>query len=419
MLSAQTPLAAGIRRPTLVLDEDRARTNLDRMVRRAQRIGVRLRPHFKTHQSAAIGTWFRERGVEAITVSSVEMARYFAHATKTGWRDITVAVPVNPHEVAALVDLRRHIELGLLLDDPATLQWFPSRWPGPVRLWIKVDVGSGRAGIAWDDANRLAALAEAARAHPDLELAGLLSHAGHTYHAAGPDEVRAVHRSGLARLIEAQGHLVAAGFAPGQISIGDTPGCSLAEEFGAADEIRPGNFIFYDLMQLAVGACRPDDLALAVLCPVTGKYPRRGQLNLYGGAVHFSKEALAPRTGPFAGRTIYGYLIHAGPDGLGALETRGALVNLSQEHGTLETSPDLFERIQIGDWVAISPVHACLTANLYREYRTFAGGHLPRLTSVVAESELARHPANDRLGGAGGGVDGVDNDPDDLSRRPR
>jgi D-serine deaminase-like pyridoxal phosphate-dependent protein len=66
--------------PTLLLDEGRARRNLDGMAARAARAGVRFRPHFKTHQSARIGEWFREAGVHSITVSSVRMAAYFAAA---------------------------------------------------------------------------------------------------------------------------------------------------------------------------------------------------------------------------------------------------------------------------------------------------------------------------------------------------
>jgi len=32
------------------------------------------------------------------------------------------------------------------------------------------------------------------------------------------------------------------------ISYGDTPSCSIAENFDEVDEIRPGNFVFYDVM---------------------------------------------------------------------------------------------------------------------------------------------------------------------------
>ena len=65
---------AEIDKPTLLLDRGRMRRNIERMARKAYRAGVLLRPHFKTHQSAAIGEEFRSFGVTAITVSSREMA---------------------------------------------------------------------------------------------------------------------------------------------------------------------------------------------------------------------------------------------------------------------------------------------------------------------------------------------------------
>ena len=63
-----------IEKPTLVLDKQITFRNIEKMATKARNSGVRLRPHFKTHRSAAIGEWFRGFGVEAITVSSVDMA---------------------------------------------------------------------------------------------------------------------------------------------------------------------------------------------------------------------------------------------------------------------------------------------------------------------------------------------------------
>ena len=74
-----------IETPTLLLDAARAQRNIARMAKKARDNRLRFRPHFKTHQSAAIGEWFRQAGVSAITVSSVAMARYFADH---GWDDI-------------------------------------------------------------------------------------------------------------------------------------------------------------------------------------------------------------------------------------------------------------------------------------------------------------------------------------------
>ena len=93
-----------IKKPTLLLNANQTRKNIQWMVQKAGAEDIRLRPHFKTHQSAVIGEWFREAGVTAITVSSVDMAAYFADH---GWKDITIAFPqvdvhLDPKLTAAL-----------------------------------------------------------------------------------------------------------------------------------------------------------------------------------------------------------------------------------------------------------------------------------------------------------------------------
>src|SRR6476620_10300974 len=98
-MQIETTLLKQITRPTLLLDEARCRRNIERMASKARRSNVRFRPHFKTHQSAQIGEWFREAGVNAITVSSVKMAEYFA---SHGWDDITIAFPANWREIEAI-----------------------------------------------------------------------------------------------------------------------------------------------------------------------------------------------------------------------------------------------------------------------------------------------------------------------------
>lgn len=80
----------------LLLDESKVKRNIEMMVAKAAKCNTGFRPHFKTHQSAEVGNWFRDQGVDRITVSSVKMAHYFA---KAGWMDILVAIPVNVHEI--------------------------------------------------------------------------------------------------------------------------------------------------------------------------------------------------------------------------------------------------------------------------------------------------------------------------------
>ena len=111
---------AAITVPTIVLDETRVRRNIARMAAKARANRVRFRPHFKTHQSAQIGEWFRAEGVQAITVSSVRMAEYFA---AHGWQDITIAFPANVREIAAMNRLASQVQLHLLVESVPTVTY--------------------------------------------------------------------------------------------------------------------------------------------------------------------------------------------------------------------------------------------------------------------------------------------------------
>lgn len=82
------------------------------MVDKARKLGVKFRPHFKTHQSRLIGGWFREEGIRAITVASVSMARYFMD---DGWEDITIAFPLNLRETQEIIDLSGKADLNILV----------------------------------------------------------------------------------------------------------------------------------------------------------------------------------------------------------------------------------------------------------------------------------------------------------------
>ncbi len=171
-----------IERPTVVLDRDRVLRNIGRMVERAASLGVALRPHFKTHQSVEVGRWFRDFGVRAITVSSVEMARYFAG---DGWSDITIAFPVNVRELTAIAELSERVSLGVLVDSADAVEAVARMGSAELRVWIKVDTGYGRAGIAWDDEALLAGVIDAARGTGGIELAGLLTYNGLSYRETG------------------------------------------------------------------------------------------------------------------------------------------------------------------------------------------------------------------------------------------
>jgi D-serine deaminase-like pyridoxal phosphate-dependent protein len=347
-------------KPTLLLNETIARRNIAQMASRAMQNKVAFRPHFKTHQSAEIGEWFRENDVETITVSSVDMAVYFV---QNGWRDITIAFPVNIREIEAINQLASDINLNLLVESSEVVSFLAEKLTSNVQIWLKADVGYGRTGIPTADLDKFMALVEQIETSAKLSFKGLLTHAGHIYRARGRAEIETIYHDMVNRLKHVQKDLPQA-----LLSIGDTPSCSVMENLSAVDEIRPGNFIFYDLMQCQIGSCSEKDIAVAVACPVVAKHPERGELVIYGGAVHLSKEFIT-----VDGQQSFGKIAFLNETEWSEAIAGAYISALSQEHGIIKIDETTMKQVKIGDLLVVLPIHSCLVVNLMKNYRILKG----------------------------------------------
>lgn len=369
--------------PTVLVDRGRVENNVLAMLRRAEAAQVALRPHFKTHQSVDVGAWMRALGVERITVSSAAMAEGFVAA---GWNDLTIALPLYPSMLPRVAALLDRAQVGLLVDHPEAARallaaqplWQAAAQHGrTVPIWIKLDAGYGRAGVRWDDRPRMEEVVEILAGGPaPLALQGLLLHSGHTYSVQGRDAVAAIHQQALERTLPLRALLEPATQGrPVQVSVGDTPTCSLLDDFGAVDEIRPGNFVFYDLDQVQIGSCEVEQIAACVLCPVIGKDEANGRLILHGGAVHLSKDRFEHRGG-----ACFGWLAPEPYAGSWQVpDAKLAVRSLSQEHGIVPMPPATLARFAIGDFVQVFPVHSCLACDLHAQYQSTDGAALTRV----------------------------------------
>jgi D-serine deaminase-like pyridoxal phosphate-dependent protein len=365
-----------ITRPTLLLDEDQARRNIQWMADKARSQGKRFRPHFKTHQSAQVGKWFRAAGVSTITVSSVSMADYFI---RNGWKDITIAFPLNWREGDEINRLADHNHLELLVESSETVEFLQKHLRLLTDVWIKIDVGGHRTGLWWQDRPAIEDLVNKILSCDRLVLRGFLTHGGHSYHAASLDEIRRIYGEGVSALNSIDHWFEETRRAGFEISVGDTPGCKLAADLGEVDEIRPGNFVFYDATMLALGVCQPQEVAVALACPVVAKHCERMEVVIYGGAVHLSKDTLIQN-----GQQHYGLI--ALPEGKRwGLPLQDCFVSaLSQEHGIVRLNAQVFDQVKVGELLCVIPVHSCLTVDVMGSYLTLTGEKIevmPRLSS--------------------------------------
>jgi len=360
-------------RPALVVDKEICLRNIERMVQKAKKYNLRFRPHFKTHQSTEIGDWFRLYEVNAITVSSVQMAEYFA---RHSWNDITIAFPLNILEISNINRLAAKIKLNVLVENKEAATVLAKSINNPVGVYLKIDTGANRTGIEPSKTKLMDAILEIFSENKKITFKGFLTHNGHTYSARSTNEIFSRHFDSLLKLRLLK-QRYQTDFTDIEVSIGDTPSCTLCTNFTGVDEIRPGNFVFFDLTQQSLGVCDFDDIAVRMVCPVVAKHASRNEVVIYGGAIHLSQDSLLNIDGkPFFGRII---INQKGEKK--RLSPRNYVSRLSQEHGILKVSQKNFNLFQVGDLVEIVPIHSCLTANLTRKYLTTEGEEITMINT--------------------------------------
>lgn len=349
--------------PALVLDEQRLQANCVRMAARARAAGVRLRPHMKTAKCAEVARIATAGQFGGITVSTLAELEYFFHA---GFTDLTYAVGIVPSKMGVIERLlARGARIQVVLDAVDTVTELAarsSRFDTPLAVLIELDCGAHRAGVA-PDGEPLLAIAQHIAMQPRLALAGVLTHAGHAYHAADPAGRTRIAIAERDAAVNAAARLRCAGFACETVSIGSTPTALTDIALNGVTEIRPGVYMFFDLAQVQLGVCAMDDIAVSVLASVIGHHRDTGHLLVDAGALALSKDVSA---GEFAKDIGYGLVCSA----QGELIPGMYVADVHQEHGFVRsaTGPIPFERFPIGSRLRILPNHACMTVAPYPEY---------------------------------------------------
>ncbi len=352
-----------MRLPYLSIDLNKIAGNIKKMVEKAKVHQLEFRPHFKTHQSNKIGEMFRRHGVTGITVSSIYMAEYFS---KCGWQDITIAFPASVSSTNIYNSILKKSALKLLMVDVEVLKAINKKLLAPVSVYIEIDPGYGRSGIAYDGYHTIDRLIDSIEECEHILFEGFYCHAGHTYSCTSAEEIIALTDPILRKLNHLKNTY------GGLVCFGDTPSCSVRNEFKGIDQISPGNFVFYDWMQYSIGTCKPEQIAVRMHCEVVAKYSQRNEILIHGGAVHFSKDCI---TSPQKVAN-YGVLVSESDN-----PSIAYIKSLSQEHGLVACSTIVFEQVKVGDVLEFYPIHSCLTANLMREYVTESGEVISQFSS--------------------------------------
>ena len=261
---------ASLRTPAVLIDRKKAIRNIQKMRDAAKRNTLRLRPHTKTHKSPLIAKWQVDHGAIGICCAKLGEAEVFADH---GFKDIRLPYPINPSNADRVIALLDRTHLSFIVDHPGVAkQWSECMIKAgkEVDILVKVDVGFHRCGIDPDSREALAIIKEIA-ALKGLRFKGLLSHAGQTYHAHSEDGLRIMAEAEAQTMGDLAERCNKNGVPVEEVSAGATPPARFSIEQQAFTEYRPGNYVYFDRTQVALGAATLDDCALSVLATVVSK----------------------------------------------------------------------------------------------------------------------------------------------------
>lgn len=354
--------------PCLLLDRAAVERNCRLMAERMTKLGVRLRPHMKTAKSADVARLATAGHFGGITVSTLKEAHYFA---ERGFKDILYAVGFVPSKIGAAAAIQEMgAQITLITDNMTAAAETAIRAAKLGRkfpMMIEIDTGDGRCGLdPVSDAAMILELGRFIELSAALELRGVLTHAGQSYHAASIDDIKAIAEQERARIVAAADLLRGANLPCPVVSAGSTPTARYAENLEGITEMRPGVYVFGDVDQALIGSCTFDHIAVTVLASVISHNKRTNRIIVDAGGLALSKDI-----GPAEFDPNTGYGTVAGANSQPRAD-RLYVVSVSQEHGQLALpggGEPPWKDFPVGTRVRIFPNHVCMTAAAHDRYR--------------------------------------------------
>jgi D-serine deaminase-like pyridoxal phosphate-dependent protein len=325
--------------PQLIVDKEKLIKNIEEVSNFSKIYKKSLRPMIKTHKSIEIAKMQKSFGISGIQCAKLSEAEIFSQE----FDDIFISSEiVDEEKLRRAKNLNRKIKkLILSVDSIEGIRKIKDIfYDEKVYLRIEINSGHNRCGVKPED---VLFLYNEIKNYENLIFEGIFTHGGHVYNSKSKEErERASFEEGES-LLKAKRILEESGAKCEVLSVGSTPTLFISGKMDGITEIRPGNYVFYDLKQVFLGVQKIDRCALFVLSQVISK-PDSKRAFIDAGAKVFGLDYLN-----IDDEKIYGYILE---------HPNAKLYSLSEEHGWLKIDEKI--NINIGDKIKIIPVHSCI-----------------------------------------------------------
>lgn len=359
--------------PAVIIDIEKVKKNINTMAREAKAHNCSVRPHIKTHKIPELAKLQLHHGASGITCAKISEAEVMADA---GIKDIFIAYPViGESKVRRVLELNRRIRLILGIDSLEGAMAFSDaavRENTVLEVRMEVDTGLRRTGVLYekavDFAKELVKL-------PGIKLTGIYTFRGSIL------DGKSTERRDLAGLQEGSLMVVLAdklraeGIDIKDVSGGSTPTGKYVAGVEGVTEIRPGTYIFNDMMQVKNQSAVLEECAAAVLVTVIST-PSDDAAVVDGGSKTFATDV---QLGAFP-YFLEGYGKIVGNDDL-------VLERVNEEHGMIRSKSGKTD-LKIGERLLIIPNHICSTVNLHNNVYFLEESGNVRKVQVEARGKL-------------------------------
>ncbi|HVS63263.1 MAG TPA: DSD1 family PLP-dependent enzyme [Thermoanaerobaculia bacterium] len=362
------PLAlTELQTPALVLDLETFERNLARMVEHAQRHGIGLRPHAKTHRCPIVARRQLELGAVGVCAAKVSEAEVLADA---GIDEVLVTSPVvTVEKIRRVVALAARMPgLRIVVDSEPGVDLLDQAAIAARRVigvLVDLDAGTHRTG-ATPGAEALA-LVERVAVSDGLRFDGLQAYAGHVQHVAGFERRRERSIAALDPCLETRRLVEAAGHEVRIMTGGGTGTFDIDCELEGMTDLQVGSYVFMDTQYRDIGGAGGDQLdafepSLFVLTTAISQ-PVPHLITVDAG---FKAVAYEPDSPPRFRRCPEHVYHYAGDE--------HGIVHLAEERPALG----------LGDKAELIVSHCDPTVNLYDVYHVASGGEVVELWPVAA-----------------------------------
>ncbi|KAL6940533.1 hypothetical protein ACO0QE_004437 [Hanseniaspora vineae] len=380
--------------PSFLIDEQKFDANCSKMIESIKRLqesklcSMSFRPHVKTHKTVE-GTikQLNNKFSKSILVSTLSEAEGLINDKRSAplIDDICYTLPLtfDMSFMQRIVAIKRRTSLHIFVDNLAQLPYLKKfqsllKDPEPWSVFVKIDVGTARAGIATGSTGFMELISAI---HGDysgvVSLYGFYAHCGHSYHVENVEEVytdlaeelQGVVRSAqIYRKFSSEKLVLSIGSTPTMNALNDRPEIRellrCIEQMGHTLEFHCGNYCFLDLQQVSTGMVKLEDISGFVLGTVVSKYEERKEFLINTGVTSLTREV----SDGFPG---FGVVcpMNIGKTQYYDTDKQFVVDRLSQEHGIVKSSGESL--LDIATKVAVIPQHACITMNSFPYFFVF------------------------------------------------